>query len=267
MKKFLFIILLIIVVIFLYGKYIEPSRLKIKEHTIYSDKISNAFTELKIVHFSDILYNNNKDVLNKLKNKINELNADIIFFTGDLFHKGYKYNDEDKNNLKEFLKELNVSLYKYSVVGENDLEFIDDYKDIMYEGDFKLLDNESSLLFYKDQLPINIIGISSIETLEELLKSDIEYSYSIIMSHYPDYFEKIKKLDVDLVLSGHSLGGIIQIPFYGGIIKKENANNYLNNYYEENNIKLFISNGIGYDNYEFRLFNSPSINVYRFKNK
>ena len=97
MRKFLIIIGLIIICLFLYGKYIEINNLKIHEYTIYNENISNSFKELKIVHFSDILYkqDSNKDYLKDLTIKINEQNPDIVIFSGDLFFKGEKYNNED----------------------------------------------------------------------------------------------------------------------------------------------------------------------------
>ena len=39
-------------------------------------------------------------------------------------------------------------------------------------------------------------------------------------------------------------------------------NNYMNNYYEEDNSKIYISNGLG-SIHHMRFMNHPSINVYR----
>jgi len=50
------------------------------------------------------------------------------------------------------------------------------------------------------------------------------------------------------------------------VFKKDGANKYVNDYYRLNNTEIFISNGIGYEDYDFRLLNTPSINVYRFQN-
>lgn len=265
MKKFIFFIIIILISLFLYGKYIEPNNFKIKEYNITNEGIPESFKELKIVHFSDLLYiPNNEKKLNELINAINELKADIIIFSGDLFKRDEKYDNDDYNTLKESLKNMNASLYKYAVIGDNDETFIDEYKDILYESEFMLLDNKNMLLFYKDITPINIIGLSNVDNLNELLSTDIEYSYSLAIIHEPDNLNKISETNINTVLSGHSLGGTINIPYYGGIIKKDGANTYINDYYKLNNTGLFISNGIGYEKFNFRLFNTPSINVYRF---
>jgi len=268
MKKIIFIILIIITTFFLYGKYIEVNRFKINEYTIKNESIKESFEELKIVHFSDILYNEktNKKQLEEIINNINNEKPDIIVFSGDLLKKDEKYSNDDYKYLKELLSKMDANLYKYAVIGDNDEFHLEEYKDILYESDFVLLDNENTLLFYKDITPINVIGLSDINKINELLKTDIDYNYSLVITHKPDNFKELSNYEINTILSGHSLGGLINVPYYGGIIKKDGARTYINNYYELNNTEIFISNGLGYENFNFRLFNTPSINIYRFKN-
>ena len=267
MKKIFFIIIILLVLIFLYGRYIEIDNFKIKEYTINNESIPDTFKDLKIVQFSDILYKQDTKKLKKIKEEINNLSADILIFTGDLFDSDYSYNEEDYNNLKDFLNNLNANYYKYTVYGENDEKYLDKFKDIMYDANFKLLDNDSTLFFYKDVTPIKIIGYTNNNTdINSLLESDIEYNYALVITHKPDNIETLSNYNINTVLAGHSLGGIINIPYYGGIIKMEGSKTYVNDYYRVNNTDLYISNGIGYKKFEYRLLNTPSINVYRFDN-
>ena len=46
--------------------------------------------------------------------------------------------------------------------------------------------------------------------------------YQIMLIHEPILFQDVKG-QANLVLAGHTLGGLINIPFIGGIIKKENT--------------------------------------------
>ena len=268
MKKVFIIIVLLIFCIFLYGKYIEINNFKIKEYIIQNENIPESFKELKIVHFSDILYKEKDD--NKIKDiitKINEQKADIVIFTGDLFNNNEKYSDNNYSKIKEHLTNINATLFKFAVIGDNDEAFLEKYKDILYESNFTILDNSNKLVFYKDITPINIIGITSLDNINELLETDVDYNYSLAITHKPDYLESLEKYNINTILSGHSLGGIINIPFYGGLFTKNGSKKYVNDYYKLNNTEIYISNGIGSEKYEFRLFNTPSINVYRFDNK
>ena len=121
MKKVFIIIVLLIFCIFLYGKYIEINNFKIKEYIIQNENIPESFKELKIVHFSDILYKEKDD--NKIKDiitKINEQKADIVIFTGDLFNNNEKYSDNNYSKIKEHLTNINATLFKFAVIGDND---------------------------------------------------------------------------------------------------------------------------------------------------
>lgn len=267
MKKVITIIILILFCLFLYGKYIEINNFKIKEYTIKNKSIPESFKELKIIHFSDILYKSKNE--NKIKDvitKINEQKPDIVIFTGDLFNSNEKYSDNDYKILTEHLNNINATLFKFAVIGDNDEKFLDKYKDILYESNFTLLNNENKLIFYKDITPINIIGLTNLDNIANLLETDVSYNYSLVITHKPDYLDNLSQYNIDTILSGHSLGGIMNVPFYGGIITKNGAKTYINDYYKVSNTEIFISNGIGNEKYEFRLFNTPSINIYRFDN-
>jgi len=268
MKKILTLIVLILFCLFLYGKYIEVNNFKVKEYIIHSENIPESFKELKIVHFSDLLYktNTNQNILKDTITKINEQDADIIIFSGDLFYKDENYSEEDLNILKNNLSNIEANLFKFAVIGDNDKNYLDKYKDILYESDFTLLDNENKLVFYKDTTPINIIGLSDISNVESLLETDTEYSYTLAIIHEPDNVSDLAKYNINTVLSGHSLGGIINVPFYGGLMQKDGSKIYINETYKVDNTEIFVSNGLGNEKYDFRLFNTPSINVYRFDN-
>lgn len=263
MKKIILIIIILLLGIFLYGHYIEINNFKTHEYTIKAE-VPTSFKELKIIQISDILYESKKENLDNIVDKINELDADIIFFTGDLFKKNQNYTEDDYTYLKKSLNNMKANYYKYAIIGDNDKNNLEKYKSIINEANFKLLDNESTLFFYKDMTPINIIGIQNNVNLDELLTKDVSYDVALVLTHEPDTVTKINDARVKAVFAGHSLGGTINIPFYGGLIKKTGAKTYVNNYYVINNLELFISNGIGNEGFNFRLLNTPSINIYRF---
>ena len=89
LKKFiitLIILLFIFLLIILYSYFIGSLGLKVKEYNVKNSNITDEFYGLKIVHISDIHYgyHSNKDRLEKVVKKINELKPDIVVLTGDL---------------------------------------------------------------------------------------------------------------------------------------------------------------------------------------
>lgn len=268
-KKPLIILGSLLLLIILYAYFIGTSFLDVKEYKIESNIIPDSFNGFKIVHISDIHYGIiNKSKLENMINKVNELKPDIIFFTGDLIDKNIKANDQLKNELINSLSKLNSS-YKYAIYGNEDYnnEF---YKDIITSSDFILLENEAKLLYYKDSIPIEIIGFNSMETnpnyddMNNLLEDIDETTlYKIVLTHEPDSLDSIINYEPNLILSGHTLGGLVKLPFGKPLFLPNNGKKYYEDYYEINNSKIFVSNGIGISNLSIRLNNHPSINLYR----
>ncbi len=256
--KILFIFIIILVLIILYGRYINPYGFKVKEIAITNNLLPSSYNGLKIAQFSDLFYNEETD-LDNITKELNKLNADIIIFTGDLFN--HKPSDKEIETVTKYLNELNCRLKKIAILGDNDLKYLDTIKDIYANTDFILLDNENTLLYYENSTPINFIGIT--DNVDENLYSNDYLNITLI--HQPDLVTKINK--PSLVFAGHSLGGQIKIPFIGGLIKKEGAKTYLDSHYKINDKDLYISNGLGNEKITFRLFNTPSINLYRLYNK
>lgn len=268
MKKIIIFLIVLLIGILLYAHFIETKNFKITEQSIQAN-ISESFNGFKIVQFSDLLIASTKtiDDLEEIVNEINNLKPDIIVFTGDLIKKDYDIKDNEIEKIKELLKNLNCTLYKYATIGNNDQE---NYKEIMTDSDFIILDNESNYIFYQDITPIKITGITDVSDLEKALSisDDLDASYNIVITHQPDNIEILATYDIDLVLAGHSLLGQIRLPFIGGIIKKDGATKYIDNYYKVNDTIMYVSSGLGIDNnYYFRLFNKPEINLYRLTQK
>lgn len=269
-------IILTIIVIFLtitaYSTLIEPKFINVKEYKIESNQLPESFHGLKIVQLSDIHYGTttNSYQLNKIIKKVNELKPDIIVFTGDLQDKNIELTEESKEELIIQLNDLKCSLYKYAIYGDEDLDN-KNYKEIMESTDFTILDNKSIPLYYKDQTPIIIAGFNPIisnPTYEilghQIDEQDINNYYKIVLSHEPDSIDNFIDYNPNLVLSGHSLGGIIDLKFTKPLLLPENGKKYYKNHNSINNTELYISNGLGTNSLNLRLLNPPSISLYRF---
>lgn len=271
LKKILLIILSLTIILILYSSFIGNKIIDIKEYKIESTTLPNSFHGLKIVQLSDFHYGTtiNKKQLDKIVNQVNELKPDILFFTGDLLDKNITLTEDTKKELIESLSNLKCTLYKYAIYGDEDLDNTS-YKEIIESSNFTLLENTSTLLYYKDTTPIEITGYNPIITnpnytiLTNLVdEQDTTNYYKIVLVHEPDSIDKFINYKPNLVLSGHSLGGLIKIPYLKPIFLPENATKYYEDYYKINNTDFYISNGLGTSGINARLNNHPSINLYR----
>ncbi len=257
-------IITIFTFLFIYGRYINTRGYKVNEYTII-DNIPNSFNGLKIVHISDInyLHTTNNNDLKKIINRINLINPDIVVFTGDLLNINIKYSNKDQKKLTNLLSNIKANIGKLAIKGEEDKKN-EDVETILKNSNFTILDNTYEYIYNKTKDPIVIAGISN--TSSNIDDFD-ENLYSILLIHKPDDIEKIDYKKYNLILSGHSINGYINIPGIKNLLLEKGCEKYYENYYKIDNTLLYISNGIGTKNIKFRLFNKPSINLYRINNK
>ncbi len=279
MKRFIKIsifIVSLIVLFFLYSRFIGTKGLKTKEYSIIDSNIPNSFYGYKIVQISDIHYKvtTSKSDLTNIAKEINLLKPDIIIFSGDLLDARVKYKNEDYDDLTNFLQSIKANISKYYISGEEDLKF-DNFDTIMSNSDFKSLNDKYELIFNNSIEPILLVGSSTnyyednINKTISNIDSDImnNTKFKILVIHEPDFIEKIDYSKFNLILAGHSHGGQIVLPFIGGIIKEKYSSKYYAEYYKLGNTSLYISSGIGTSKYKFRFGDKPSISLYRLRNK
>ena len=271
---FLFLVV-IVVTIFLYAKYSGIKGLIVKEYRVKSEILTNNFSGLKIIHFSDLLYKStvDKEDVKNLVKRINELKPDIVVFTGDLINKNAKITNEDIEFLEEELESIKAKVGKYAIYGDEDYS-IESYKTIMEKSKFKILNNSYDEIFYKNNESMFIIGLPSslkeeikLEDAFNFYKEDEKRKFIIDLVHDGKTIRFLDEstYEVDLVLGGHSLNGSVVIPYYGGIFIDDGAYKYYQEHYSKGITDIYISSGVGTNKYPYRIFNKPSFNLYRLK--
>lgn len=270
MKKALKIIissvLTLAVVTVIYGLYCSNT-LEIKNYTINSDKVNS---QVRFVFISDLHCKEYGEKNADLVAKIKEQNPNFIAVGGDMVN---KYSSDD-HVMRELLPQLAEIAPTYCVLGNHELALkdeIDFKKDIDSTG-AKLLENEMVTLNINGE-KILLGGLSDFPYYkdninEKLFWDDFKESskdcYSILLHHQPEYLEDIMQdSNVDLLMCGHTHGGIIQIPFIGGIIAPNQGffPKYDKGEFDLYDTKMIVSAGLG-DAYPIlRLNNCPEISV------
>ncbi len=266
MKIAIIIILLLIAISFIYVRFIATSGFIIKEYNVTSAKLPKGFNGLKVAHLSDIHYATvGEEKLNKVVDEINTLKPDIIVFTGDLYDEFYNLTEDMENKIISALSRLNAPLGKYAVSGNHDYKY-DRFEDIITKSGFDYLSNETKLIYYNDDEPIEIIGYP--DEREDNPDYNIELSdyFKIALVHEGDSWDHIKE-KVNLTLAGHSHGGQIRLPIIGCMKKVEGSRKYYDEHYTYEDSELYVSYGLGETEYKIRAFNKPSVNMYRLYTK
>lgn len=247
--KIFFIVIISFTMIFSYMYFIGTKFIKTNDYII-KDNIPSSFVGVKILHFSDLLYDSiSEKEISNLKEEFQNINPDIVVFTGNLFNSDHITTNNDIKLLNDFFKNIPYKIGKYAIRGNLDTQNFDL---IMDNTNFTILDNELDTIYNGSNEGIDIIGLNG---QSDTITTTDNYTITLINNYdlFSDYH-----INSNIVLSGNNLGGEIKL-FTIPLISN---NKYMNNYYSENNRKIYISNGIG-SIHHLRFMNHPSINVYR----
>lgn len=218
----------------------------IKEISIKNDFYINSISGLRIVQLSDLHLTKRVDLeyLKLLVQKINDTQADLVVFTGDIVQMKASYLKEHIAIFKNF------KMKAYFVTGNHDLFYgTKDLEYLMNESNITSLDNKTIKLNIKG-IELQLVGLSDRYGFLRGVKRPIQELFSnldpslatILLAHQPKDIEHIGSYRIDLQLSGHTHGG--QIYPFSKIVKFFQP--YFSGLYTVNKTILYVSNGLGY---------------------
>lgn len=256
--------------------YCENNLITISEHILKFDNLPGNFNGTKILQISDLhskYFGKNQRILVR---KIDEINPDIIVFTGDMSD-SRRYNEKPALDL---IAELEDKYKLYFVTGNHEARSgkWKHFENNLRKYNIELLQNKCVKYYKKDSHKndyIKICGIydnsysglpnSSVthEELKLISKSINNKEFKILLSHRPEYFQMYGESRVNLVFCGHAHGGQVRLPVIGGVIAPNQGFNpkYYEGVYEEGNTKMVVSRGLGNSRCPQRLFNHPELVV------
>lgn len=124
--------------------------------------------------------------------------------------------------------------------------------------------------FYRDAKRVDTLGYTfQTSNMEALLGKSDPNQFNLLLTHNPFYFETYEAWGADLTLSGHVHGGLVRIPFVGGVFSPERTffPKYDGGLYGEKDKFLIVNRGLGNSNRMFRFWNCPDLTVVVLKGK
>ena len=260
-------LILIGIVTILYAMFIEPDLLRVIHYDFPHSKIEGQ--PIKVVQFSDTHIGDffTIEELQKVVDKINEQEADLVLFTGDLMDDASVYQGSIEE-IGTVLSNIQSKFGNYAVFGNRDYgggaeRF---YEELMESAGFHvLLNNHETITVNGTTLSLfgaddALIGYYD---AKQTMKGIEEGNFNLLLVHEPDLVDDFIDYPVDLVVAGHSHGGQVYIPFVGPLLTTTLAEKYVRGLYDINeNLSLYVNTGIGNTRVPFRLFNVPQITVF-----
>jgi Predicted phosphohydrolases len=252
-------------------------KFKIVEYNIQSDKIASK-KPFQIVMLSD-LHNCEYGKGNiQLLEQIKTINPKMVLISGDMI----VGSDTNMKRTMDFLKELvqyfpvyyaNGNHEQKAKVGKKDIAIAyRKYKSVLERVGIVFLDNKSKRLtieetvlhLYGYDLPLPYYKkfcykkIKS-ENITQAIGRIKKNGYHILLAHNPMHFQAYAEWGADLTLAGHLHGGIIRLPFMGGVMASQVQlfPKYDRGLYTIEDKKMIVSAGLGEHTIKLRI-NNPT---------
>lgn len=242
-----------------------------EEWVIYSDRLPEAFHDLRIALVTDIhggqLGPDNATLLENVRSA----KPDYIAISGDVVDE-----DSDLSMLEPLLNGLTAIAPTCYVTGNHEwriahteslLQRIADCGVTVLQNDYLLLEKDGRSMVLAGAEDPN--GYADMETPTDFITRIREEvpndPYITLLYHRNDAMPLWNELEVDLVLSGHGHGGVIRLPFVGGLLGVDRR------FFPKNAEGLYIhgrttsavSRGLG----GIRLWNRPHLPVIVLKKR
>ncbi|HOM01840.1 MAG TPA: metallophosphoesterase [Acetivibrio sp.] len=285
-RKNILIVVFLLVIIAALRIYFDNNFIEVSQYIITSDKIPPSFKGFKILQLSDLHSKSFGNKNNRLVKKITSENPDIIVMTGDMVNA----KDNDFEVFINFAEQISRSFDVYYIVGNHEQD-LDEHKkailiDKLNEIGIRVLDNEKvaisrvaesinlyglwfNLRYYRDLRNEYAKDVFFGEEQIRTILGDLDTgSYNILLTHNPIYADTYSNWGADLTLSGHIHGGMIRIPFAGGLLSPEREffPKFVAGEYQVNGKILIVNRGLGNGNFGIRVFNPPEISVITLSN-
>lgn len=240
------------------GVLVSYRLLTVTNYSICDNKLS---ADTKVVVLSDlhgsVFGKDNK----KLLEKVRGLEPDVIFTVGDMINS----DSADLSAFESVFRGLCEIAPVYSTLGNHELDNanLEKIEEIL---------KEHTTFLHNEYIEVNLNGNDirlgslaayhpGLDNLNEYLRDFADTDkFTVLLSHCPEYyFWGVDKVGVDLMLSGHTHGGQVIVPFKGGLYAPEQG--YFPKYdygvFQEEMATLVVTRGLGSSNQAAPRFNNP----------
>lgn len=240
-----------------YSGEFERHRLEITHRTVELTRLSPALDGLRIAQISDIHYEQYTEpyFVRQVVEKINELAPDLVLLTGDYVSEGpmpSSYGAKSSYPCAEILAGIRCP-QRWCVLGNHDVTVgAEIVTDALRSHGLPVLENRHAP-FERNGARLWIGGVKDIAMSAPDLNLAAPHGLQtalepvILLAHEPDYADEVVRHGgVDLMLSGHSHGGQVRMPFVGALYTPPLAHKYVEgHFYLKNDLQLYVNRGIG----------------------
>ena len=268
MKKVTKALIIIAALLLLIAAGVLTSRymLQTTEYTVVSSRLPESFDGFRIVQVSDLHGCEFGEGNERLLSAIRDAKPDIIAITGDMADE-----NTDMAVIDRFLAGAADIAPVYYVSGNHEwwARCIPELEVLFEEYGVHYLRNEyevislggESIVIAGAEDPNGPADMLSPENLVDIINSNENEPYTVLLGHRNYWVEEYPELEVDIILSGHAHGGIVRLPFLGGVLGSgfRLFPDFTAGVYESGRYSMIVSRGLGNSVVVPRFMNRPEL--------
>ena len=256
-----------------YGRRVEPTWLELNHIDVAIAGLPAAFQGLRIVQLSD--FHCSRQVTPRYLSEAVQLSLaqkpDVAVLTGDFVHRGFRYVDA----VAECLGDLAAAHAVYAVLGNHDFSVRNALgfrrhrhlhravAGALAARGVRVLRNEAVCLRRGDAV-LHLIGVedlwSRVCDLERAFAGVSAVLPRIVLAHNPRAVEFLAGERCDLMLSGHTHGGQVNLPLLGRPTLGRKSRRLAAGMYRYQNTQVYVNKGVGFG-FRFRFGVRPEVAV------
>ena len=261
----------------------EIHTFKITHYYIASEKLKGLKRERKVILLSDLHNYSYGENNSKLLRAIEKETPDYILVAGDML---VGKPGESTKIAKDFMVQLPKICETYHANGNHEQRMKEftklygksffEYESALKSAGIHCLSNEKTSLQW-DGISVNVLGLElphqkykkfqkqslSVDEMKDLLDDVDASSYNVLVAHNPTFMDTYMEWGADLIVSGHLHGGVVRIPFIGGVISPQFIlfPKYSGELKKAGESAAVVSKGIGIHTIKVRLLNPAEVVV------
>jgi hypothetical protein len=255
-----------------YAGEISRHELEIVYSTVTLPRLPDPFAGFKIVQISDFHFQEYTEAafVEAVVRRVNEVAPDLVVLTGDFVSSNplpRRLSAGMSYHCAEILGRIQCPL-RYAILGNHDgLVGARVVTDALLTHAIPVLAN-SSVALERDGRRLWLAGIQDALEGRPNLAAALPAGRNpdpeplILLAHEPDFADYAIGRQISLVLSGHTHGGQVRIPFLPPLLLPEMGTRYVEGLFRlRDGMQLYVNRGIGAVNLPFRFRCPPEISV------
>lgn len=239
----------------LYAAEVSRHEISIERYTIHLNGLPESFHGFRIVEVSDFHYGEFTEpyFLREIVRHINRLKPDAVALIGDYVTMGFLPPSTTRSfaaPCAEILSGIECPI-RFAVLGNHDsgyakksvIEALAAYQLPLLYNSNTPIEREGKRLWFAGTADACSKEINLDEAVPAAARKDGELV--ILLAHEPDILPRVAPYGVDLMLSGHTHGGQVRLPFLPLIHLPPLGRKYIEGLFRLGPTQLYVNRGVG----------------------